>query len=230
MKTVCIIVGYILALTTTCAQSISLTDFLIFPRLDSTHWYHDQKRINSNYDGAGACETCFTTTEDSVRNTYCIQTAFGHARLDTSFNNASSERLQGKWTAVKAGAFEVLDSTSDSMDRFVRNIRVLDDQKAPAGFIEFTGNKVHVDLTTTHGRQRDRGRYMIRNKQFMLARKFIGRACSPTIIGITPNGLLVMDVHAYGMRIKMDKYFVFTSRITRLILQREGLQTVSSVP
>jgi hypothetical protein len=223
MKPVSLFAVCMLSLTTARAQNISLTDFLVFPRLDSAHWYHDMERINSHYEAASPCETCFSTMKDSVERKTCIQTAFGHARLDTLFNVASPELLTGKWNVVKAGAFEVVDSTSTTMDGFVRNIHVRDDQKAPVGFIEFTDKKVHVELTTSHGRQRDRGRYWIRNKQFMVARKFIGRACSPTIIGITSNGLLVMDIMGYGTDLRHGKhvrYFVFRTRITRVILRR----------
>jgi hypothetical protein len=228
MKTICTIVVCVLALTTAQSQNNPLTDFLIFPRFDSAHWYDDLDRINSHYSAsANPCQTCFTTTKDSVERKFCIQTSLGHARLDTLFNNVSPESLVGKWSVVKAGVFEVSDSTASTMDRFVRSIRIIEDQKTPLGSAVFTDKKVYLDITTSHGRQRDRGRYVIIDKQYLMAKRLIGGACGPTMIGITTNGLLIMDIHSYETNIRYNKYFVFRTKITRLILQRETQRTVS---
>lgn len=228
MKVLFTIAVCVFVLTNARSQNNLLTDFLIFPRLDSTHWYNDVDRINSHYNpSANPCQTCFTTTEDSVERKFCIQTSLGHARLDTLFNNVAPETLIGKWSVIKAGVFEISDSTTSTIDKFLRKIRIIEDQMTPVGSVVFTDKKVNLDITVSHGRQRGQGRYTIIDKRYLMTKKLIGSECGPTMIGITTNGLLIMDIHTYETNIKYNKYFVFRTKITRLILRREAQGTIS---
>jgi beta-lactamase regulating signal transducer with metallopeptidase domain len=221
MKSIWFIASLMVLLSQTVkAQMPVLTDFLLYTRLDTAYWYTDFEKLNAEYSRvANQCQTCISSGSDTTRTRSCFNTSTAHVRLDTAFHNITSEMLIGVWRVVNAGVFAVTDSLAFNAREYIRVKKVIDDQSDAQGQITFTKKVMKPNIRTKKRLLKKRKRYAIVEGRHLMTKKLVGM-CGPTMIGITDEGLLIMDIHRYKRNAKRDEYDVFTTYVNRTILER----------
>jgi hypothetical protein len=121
-------IGFMIISTFVSGQNIKLTDYLIYPRLDSAYWNADFELLNSNNSPiANRCQTCVYTQTDTIRSRFCFNTSLGHVQLDTTLYNFQADRLLGEWIVADFGTFEVTDSILPDSKIYFRKEKILNE-------------------------------------------------------------------------------------------------------
>lgn len=201
-------------------QTIKLTDYLIFPRLDSTYWEADFEQLNSEYSPiANRYQTCVYSQTDTTRSRFCFNTTLGHVQLDTSLHNFSADNLIGEWTVVRFGTFEIADSILTDSKIIFRKEIVTNEQNQDLGLILFTNNRIMTKLKNIDDIPKRNKKYKILNGRYLTTKKITGYS-GATIIGITKEGFLILDDHTFRSLANKDKYLLFKTTIRRIILKK----------
>ena len=201
-------------------QKPELTAHLLAPRLDTTFWEKDYDQLNANYSkAANQCQTCVFSESDTTRSRFCLNTSTGHVRLDTVLHNVTPEKLTGEWRVVNLGVFETTDSLPPNGDRFIRTQRIVEQFPIARGKMVFTNKVVRLEIQAGDKRQRKRNSYVILECRYLMTRKLVG-LCGPTMVGLTPEGLLILDMHSYRTLAGKGSYLVVRTSINRTILAR----------
>lgn len=203
------------------AQRIMLTENLLKPRLDTLNWYKDLDLLNADYSSvANQCQTCVQHHEDEMDAKYCFNTSLAHVRLDTNLHNITMNKLIGEWKVISAGDIEISDSLSKGADKFIRKEKIKDDQNDAYGTMVFTERIFKADIKTPSNKIKSRKRFAVLEGRHLMAKKLIGM-CGPTMIGMTNEGFLILDVHSFrSIAAKNEDYFVFNTYIRRTILEK----------
>lgn len=206
--------------TITLAQSIKLTDNLIYPRLDSSYWNKDYEILNQNRSKiAERCQTCVFQQTDTTRGRFCFNTSMGQVQMDTSLHNFSNEKLIGNWDVINYGLFEVVDSILPNSKIIYRTETVLVEQNKDNGKVTFTDSKIKTELKNIKEIPNKNKKYKIESGKFLTIKSMSGY-CGATIIGLTKEGFLIMDDHTFRTLSKRGKYMVIKTTIRRLILKK----------
>ena len=202
------------------AQTIKLTDNLIYPRLDSSYWDQDFELLNANYSPvANRCQTCVYSETDTTRGRFCFNTSLGHVQLDTTLHNFPTEKLIGQWTVVSFGTFEITDSMLVDAKIYLRKETILKEQTEDMGGIIFTDTKLKTELKNTREIPNRNKRYKILNGKYLTTKKLPGY-CGATTIGLTPDGFLILDDHTFRTTAYKDKCLVVKTLVRRIILKK----------
>jgi hypothetical protein len=205
------------------AQNINLTDYLLAPRLDTVYWQKDFEILSSNHSPmANRCETCIYNETDSTRGRFCFNTSSGQIQLDTALHNFDQTKLVGHWKVLGFGVFEITDSIPLGSNTYFRTQRILKEQKDETGFVSFTSRRIKPDLKNIGEIPNISKRYKIQNGKFLTTRTS-SVFCGATIIGLTPDGVLILDDHTYKTLGKRGRYFTMKTLIRRLMLTKEPL-------
>lgn len=211
----------------TNAQTIILTDYLLYPRLDSTYWEKDYTVLNSMYSGAAnKCQTCVFQQTDSTRGRFCFNTSLGHVQLDSTLYNFAPEKLIGEWGVVNMGQFEITDSVLPSEKMYYRHEMILNEKKDTTGHIIFTGNRINMALNNNKDFPDLDKRYKILEGRFLTTKKLSGY-CGATMIGLTKDGFLILDDHTFRTVAKKEQYLAVKTMIKRIILKKVQAATNS---
>ena len=201
-------------------QDIKLTDYLLYPRLDSTYWQKDNEVLNSNYSEiANRCQTCVFNETDSTRGRFCFNTSLGQVQMDTTLHNFGVEKLIGKWDVINFGLFEVKDSLLTDSKIYYRSSKILNERKGNNGYITFTEKRFKTSLIDNKEIPNKSKLYKILNGKFLTTKSLTG-FCGATIIGLTKDGLLIIDDHTYRTLAKKERYLTVKTSIRRMILRR----------
>jgi hypothetical protein len=220
MKTyVLILIGLLFTFNLT-AQSIQLTDHLVYPRLDSLNWFNDIAVLTGNNPAkANKYQVCTFTETDSTRGRFCFNTTFGHVQLDTTLQAITSEKLSGEWQVVALGTFEVKDSMTANGPVCDRQTTILNENKSPTGSMKFIDNKIQIDFRNLDDMPSGKGSYAIIDGKYLAAKAFLKKSTS-TAIGLTNDGFLILDDHTYSTLAKKDTYLAIRTTIRRIILKK----------
>jgi hypothetical protein len=220
MKNINLVTLLVLISTVVSSQSIRLTDYLLYPRQDSSYWEKDYDALNSIYSkNANRCQTCVFTETDSTRGRFCFNTTLGHVQMDTALHNITPQQLMGKWDVISFGLFEICDSILTDFKVHFRNEKILDEPKNARGHISFTDKRIKIELKNIKGIPNVNKRYKIFNGRF-LTTKTISGYCGATIIGIPQDGFLIFDDHTLRTKAEKGKYMVVSTSIRRIILKK----------
>jgi hypothetical protein len=193
---------------------------MLYPRLDSTYWGKDNDLLNSNYSKiANRCQTCIFTQTDTTRGRFCFNTSLGHAQLDTTLHNFSTEKLIGKWEVINFGQFEVTDSILPDSKIYYRSSKILNERKDNNGYISFTEKRFKTALINNKEIPNRNKRYKILDGKFSTTKSLSG-FCGATIIGLTKDGFLILDDHSYRTLAKKGEYLIIKTTVRRMILKR----------
>jgi hypothetical protein len=202
------------------AQNINLTDYLLAPRLDTVYWQKDFEILSSNHSPmANRCETCIYNETDSTRGRFCFNTSSGQIQLDTALHNFDHNKLVGQWKVLGFGLFEITDSIPLGSNTYFRTQRILKEQKDANGFISFTSRRIKPDLKNIGEIPNISKRYKIENGKFLTTRTS-SVFCGATIIGLTQDGVLILDDHTYRTLGKRGSFFLMKTSIRRLMLTK----------
>jgi hypothetical protein len=202
-------------------QNSKLTNYLIAPRLDSTYWQADYDVLSSNHSKvANRCETCIYNQTDSTRGRFCYNTSSGQIQLDTTLHHFELATLVGQWRVIGFGFFEITDSIPPGARTYFRRQNILKDQQDAGGWISFTRSRIKPHLENIGEIANVNKRYEIVDGRFLTTRT-LGVFCGATIIGITKEGVLILDDHTYRTLAKVGGYFVMKTSIRRLMLKKE---------
>jgi hypothetical protein len=202
------------------AQDVKLTDFLLYPRLDSTFWEKDYNDLNSNYSKiANRCQTCIYRQTDTTRSRFCVNTTLGQIQLDTALHNFSTEKLIGKWNVINFGKFEITDSVLSDSKLYYRKSKIISERKENNGYITFTEKRLQTSLIDNKEIPNKRKRYRIVNRKYLTTKSITGY-CGATIIGMTQEGYLIIDDHTFRTLAKWGKYMTVKTTIRRMILKK----------
>jgi len=206
--------------TITRGQSIKLTDYLLYPRLDSAFWEKDFDALNAKYSKiANRCQTCTYTEADTLRGRFCINTSMGHVQMDTSLHNFSLEKLIGQWNVVIFGVFEITDSILPDSKVYYRKEEILKEQNQDNGSMLFTNDHIKTEFKNISEIPNKNKRYKILEGRF-LTTKSISGYCGATIVGLTNDEFLILDDHTYRTLAKKENYLVVKTSIRRIILKK----------
>lgn len=201
-------------------QTIKLTDYLIYPRLDSTFWEMDFNLLNArSSEVANRCQTCVFTETDTTRGRFCFNTSLGHVQLDTTLHNFPAEKLVGQWTVVTFGTFEITDSLLADAKTCSRKQIILKEQTQDMGGLSFTDKRLKTELKNTKEIPNRNKRYKILNGKYLTTKKLSGY-CGATIVGLTKDGFLIVDDHTFRTTAYKEKCMVVKTLIRRMILRR----------
>jgi hypothetical protein len=130
--------------------------------------------------------------------------------MDTTLHNFGVEKLIGKWDVINFGLFEVKDSLLTDSKIYYRSSKILNEQKGNNGYITFTEKRFKTSLIDNKE---------IPNKSKLYTKSLTG-FCGATIIGLTKDGLLIIDDHTYRTLAKKERYLTVKTSIRRMILRR----------
>ena len=202
------------------AQDITLMDYLLYPRLDSSHWNADYEILNSNYSKiANRCQTCVFTQTDTTRGRFCFNTSMGHVQMDTTIHHVSKEKLLGRWEVIDYGIIEVTDSLIPNSKIYLRYSKILNAQKEPLGFVSFTEKHFKTSLKNLEDIPNRRGRYKILEGKYLATRKLTAY-CGATTVGMPNDSLLILDDHTFRTLAHKDKYMIVKTSIRRIIFKK----------
>ncbi|OQP64266.1 hypothetical protein A3860_20025 [Niastella vici] len=202
------------------AQTIQLTDHLIFPRLDSAYWEKDFDALNANQSSkANKFQVCTFTQTDSTRGRFCFNTTMGQVQLDTTLHNIPPDKLIGTWNLTHFGTFEVVDSMVVDQPTIDRQLLKLKEYNNPSGTITFTNNKLQLDFKNIDEYSNEKGSYQILDGKYLVTKKIAVKSAS-TIVALTKDGFLILDDHTYRTLAQKDRYLVVRTRIRRMILKK----------
>ena len=115
-------------------QTSSLTEYLIYPRLDTSYWEKDYNLINQNRSKiAERCQTCVFQETDSTRGRFCFNTSMGQVQMDTTLHNFSLDKLIGQWSVINYGLFVTTDSILTNSKIIYRTQTIVNEQKRITG-------------------------------------------------------------------------------------------------
>jgi hypothetical protein len=202
-------------------QTIKLTDYLIYPRLDSAYWNSDFDLLNVNSsDIANRCQTCVFTESDTTRSRFCFNTSLGHVQMDTTIHDFPVEKLIGKWTVISFGTIETTDSLLPDTQNQFRNQTILNEQNNDLGMILFTDKRMKTEFKNIKDIPNQNKGYKILDGKFLTTKKFFVGYCGATFIGLTQNGFLIIDDHTYRTLARYDQYLLVKTNIRRIILKK----------
>jgi hypothetical protein len=202
------------------AQNINLTDYLLAPRLDTIYWQKDFEILSSNHSPiANRCETCIYNETDSTRGRFCFNTSSGQIQLDTALHNFDQTKLVGQWNVMSFGLFEITDSIPLGSNTYFRTQRIIKEQKDASGSISFTSRRIKPALENIGEIPNVNKRYKIQDGKFLTTRTS-SVFCGATIIGLTQDGVLILDDHTYKTLGKRGRYFTMKTSIRRLMLTK----------
>jgi hypothetical protein len=223
MRVTSLIVFLIFNHTLSVAQNVNLTDHLLAPRLDTVYWQKDFEILSSNHSTiANRCETCIYNETDSTRGRFCFNTSSGQIQLDTALHYFDLAMLIGKWTVIDFGLFEITDSIPLGSQTYFRKQTILKEQKDAAGSISFTSRRIKPALQNIGEISNINKRYKILDGRFLTTRTS-SVFCGATIIGLTREGILILDDHTYRTLGKRGQYFIMKTSIRRLMLKKAML-------
>lgn len=213
-------IGFIIISTFVSGQNIKLTDYLIYPRLDSAYWKADFELLNSNNSPiANRCQTCVYTQTDTTRSRFCFNTSLGHVQLDTALYNFQADRLLGEWIIADFGTFEVTDSILPDSKIYFRKEKILNEQNQDLGSILFSKKRIRTKLKNIKEIPNKNKRYKILEGKYLRMKKLMGY-CGVTIIGITKEGYLIIDDHTFRTLARKGGYLLVNTTIRRIILKK----------
>lgn len=202
----------------TFAQDIQLTDHLLFPRLDSFSWYNDYRALNSQYSfKANKYQVCTAIRNDSTHNEFCFNTTLGHVQLDSTLPAITHELLTGSWQLTLAGVLEVTDSLPIDASTYTRRQFIGKENKTPIGRITFTEGK--VTFKDIDDIPNSKASYTIVEGKYLRVKKLFTGSTS-TILGLTQDNHLFIDIHTYRKILYRDKAMVAQTTIRRWILKK----------
>lgn len=202
------------------AQTIKLTDYLLYPRLDSNFWEKDFDILNAaSSSKINQCQTCVFNQTDSTRGRFCFNTSHGHVQLDSVLRNFSLLDLTGQWNVITFGLFEITDSIPTGSKIYYRKEKILKEQNQDNGQITFSENEIITDLKNIEDIPNKKARYKIIESKFLLTKTAKGY-CGATMIGLTKDGFLILDDHTYKTIAKKGCYLSITTSIRRMILKK----------
>jgi hypothetical protein len=205
------------------AQNINLTDYLLAPRLDTIYWQKDFEILSSSHSPiANRCETCIYNETDSTRGRFCFNTSSGQIQLDTVLHNFDQTKLVGQWKVLGFGLFEITDSIPLGANTYYRTQKIVKEQKDAAGSISFTARRIKPALQNIGEIPNVNKRYKIQDGKFLTTRTS-SVFCGATIIGLTRDGVLILDDHTYRTLGKRGRYFTMKTSIRRLMLKKISL-------
>ncbi|MDG1475794.1 MAG: hypothetical protein P8Q14_01470 [Vicingaceae bacterium] len=202
-------------------QSNTFNNNLTLPRLDTTFWSNDVSNIFTfRPNKTEECLTCFTSNEDSIINKTCFNSTSGHVKLDTVLEKITLSKLIGEWKLYEGGVFEISDSINNSSRSAHRNKIIHSYTDNETGKITFTENTLQIESMIKKKLKKKKRKYEIIDGKHLYFKKPLGQHGNSSSIGITKEGLLIMDNSNYVIIKKYGYYVVFKTIITRSIFQK----------
>jgi hypothetical protein len=102
---------------------------------------------------------------------------------------------------------------------YYRSSKILNERKGNNGYITFTEKRFKTSLIDNKEIPNKSKLYKILNGKFLTTKSLTG-FCGATIIGLTKDGLLIIDDHTYRTLAKKERYLTVKTSIRRMILRR----------
>lgn len=202
-------------------QDEKFSEYLTMPRLDTNYWSIDADAIFTfRPDKTVECTYCFSSIKDSVFTKNCYNSVAGHAKLDTNLESVTVQKLLGEWEPIEGGVFEISDSIDIESGIIDRTKKNYDYKNDILGKAIFTDKTITIEASENGKHKKKKRKYIILDGKHLYFKKPISSHGNSVSIGLTENGLLIMDNSTYGITQKFEHYFVFRTTITRAILQR----------
>jgi|GEM_PF-2929084 len=204
-------------------QDAQLMDYLLYPRLDSAYWSEDFERLNADYSKqANRNQTCVFNETNSIRGRFCFNTSTGHVKLDSALHHFPEEKLLGKWDVINFGAFEVSDSLLPDSKQYFRSSRILHERQSNNGTVTFTADRMTTALIDNEEIPNKTKRYKILEGKFLTTKSMCGY-CGATFIGMTKDGLVILQDLTYRTAAHRGQYLIVKTVVRRLILRRSSM-------
>jgi len=140
--------------------------------------------------------------------------------MDTVLHYFPTARIVGKWTAINFGLVEIIDSIVPGSPIYFRTSKNLQEQQKDHGFVSVSDKRIQFSLKNIEEFPNRSLRYKILEGKYLTTHKLFNGFCGATLIGLTPDGFLLLDDLTYRTLAKKGKYLVVRTTIRRLILKK----------
>jgi len=202
------------------SQSINFTGHLTSPRTDTVYWAADALKILTfASEKTSSCYLCFINNTDSLYEKNCFSSISGHCMLDTNMK-VSKKDILGEWKLIEGGIFEIRDSLFNDNEKLIRTITIHDYLQEGTNLL-ITNNKMRIETIENNKSKIKQKKYSLIKDYHLSIKGFFGQQCSYSNIGVTNEGLLIIDNSmSYSKIIKYDEYFTFITKIQRSIFKK----------